>query len=233
MFVLRSGRRGASEYDGPIPILSPCNATVPAETATFDRPGQYLLARCAAGPQSPQHLPNQGLSQGVLSRRARSRLERLALAGAEPAANPGPTGTGVGAFGARADGPHRGRGDAPGEHNALLHEPDLARRPRSASAADYDSHRRRAPSRPRRGRRSAGRRRRQPRAGLGPPLSRPRAAAGDRLLLELLPLLHALADGRPRVGRSRRGPPGAGLRLYPPHAGGPRRAHFRRRPACR
>ena len=45
-----------------------------------------------------------------------------------------------------------------------------------------------------------------PVAGPGPSLSRPRAAAGARLLLDLLPLLHAVARGRARRDHARAKP---------------------------
>ena len=167
-------------------------------------PGARRRAGLLAAPSKPGRFARPS------TRRARPGVERLALAGPKSPADPGPARAGAGAFGRRAGGPVGGRRDAAGQHHALLHEPGLAGRPEPAAAADGDSHHRRVPPRRRRGRRSAGRGRRQPRAGPGPPLSRPRAAAGDRLLFELLPLLHPLAHGgarrrspRPRPGWSR------------------------------
>ena len=187
---------------------------MPLRKGTFSPPA-------LPGPDASQHLPNQGLPQGFLPRRARPGLERLALAGPEPAADPGPTGAGAGAFGRGADGPVGGRLDAPGEHHPLLHEPDLPRRPEPAAAADRHPHHGRVRPRPGRGGRPAGRGGRQPGAGPGPPLPGPGPAAGDRLLFELLPLLHAVADGGPRLGGPQRGAAGGGVRVHPPH---PRRS---------
>ena len=103
-------------------------------------------------------------------------------------------------------------------------------RDRAAAPHPYPG-RRRISAPARRGGRPARRRPRRRRARPRAPLSRPRAVPGDRLLLDLLPLLHALAPGR--RGRRRipvqRAPVGARDRLYRGAHRDPRRADLGRR----
>ena len=122
--------------------------------------------------------------------------------------------------------------DAAGRHHAVLHEPARPRtmpmQPLRRTVVPVDERVR--PHR-RRSRRSAGRRWPQPGAGPGASLSRPRAAAAARLLLDLLPLLHALARRRSRRDHAEREAAGEGVRLPSQHAAGSRRADLRRRSA--
>ena len=97
------------------------------------------------------------------------------------------------------------RGDAPSRlaaarHHAVLREPDEPRGRDGAAAAHAYPGRHRISEDAGRGRRPARRGRPYRRTGPRAPLSRPRAVPGHRLLLDLLPLLHALAHGR-RAGR--------------------------------
>ena len=122
---------------------------------------------------------------------------------------------------------------AAGRHHALLREPDEPRRCARAAPPHPHPGRHRICEDAGRGRRPARRGRPQRRARPRAPLSRPRAVPGHRLLLDLLPLLHALAHG----GRARRrlflqpAAMGAGARLYRRAPGDPRRADLGRRPA--
>ena len=70
-----------------------------------------------------------------------------------------------------------------------------------------------------------------PDPGPGAPVSGPGFAVGDRFLLELLPVLHPVADGRARAYRPPGGPAGKGLRVHPLDPGHPGRAYLRRRSA--
>ena len=73
-----------------------------------------------------------------------------------------------------------------------------------------------------------GRRRAQSRPWFGPSLPGSRPAAGARFLLDLLPLLHAIAGGRPRGNRTQREAVADVVRIHPENAPNPRCADFRR-----
>ena len=164
-------------------------------------------ASVGAGPAGAQLAPDQGLPPAFLPRYQRQAVERLAVAGPQPDPHPPAVGAHARALrgGARGAGPRRG--DAAGEHHALLHEPDFAGRSPAAAAADGHPHGPRVHPHPGRGRRPAGRRARQPRAGPGPPLSGPRAAAGRWISARATA---ATAPARGWWGRARSSPTRSG-----------------------
>ncbi len=121
------------------------------------------------------------------------------------------------------------RHDAAGRHLAVLHEPAGRGRSAAAAAADRRADAQRVCAHRRRSGRSAGRRFAQPGAGTRASLPGPRAAPAARLLLDVLPLLHAVARGRPRRADAAGEPADGGVRLPAPHAADSRRADLRRR----
>ena len=160
-------------------------------------------------------------------------MERLALAGAQAHPHARRARASLRAVRRRAR-----RGGAPpriaaARHHAVLCEPDEPRGRARAAAAHAHPGRHRISEDARRGRRSA--RRGRPYRGTWSraPLSGPRAVPGHRLLLDLLPLLHALAHGRRARRRLFLQPPamGGGARLYRGASRNSRRADLRRRSA--
>ena len=99
--------------------------------------------------------------------------------------------------GGRASRPQRAQRGNAAVHHPLLRESARTRQPGAAPSKVGGSGHGRALQVPRRVRRPAGRGIGQPRARPRAPLPGPGALSGDRFLLHLLPLLHALAHGRP------------------------------------
>ncbi len=221
------------------PPGSPLNLFACPSTSQALRPhwphvfaGREYLVHSARIPRPPRSTPQtRSISPGVLPRHRRQGVERLALAGPQSHPRPRPTGANAQPLRRGAGGPALLRGDAALRDHPLLHEPPGAGQPPSAAPPHRRPHGKRANPLPRRGRRPARRRARQPGAGPGPSLSGPRAAAADRFLLELLPLLHPLANGRTRRNQPQPRTAGKGPRLHPPHARNPRRPPLRRRSA--
>ncbi len=173
------------------------------------------------------------LPQALLPRGRTCPVERLALAGAlaHPHARRARAHLRAVRRRARRGGPASGLAAA--RHHALLCEPDGARGRAGAAPAHPHPGRHRISKDARRGRRSA--RRGRPYRGTWSraPLSGPRAVPGHRLLLDLLPLLHALAHGRRGERRLFLQPAamGGGARLHRRASPDPRRADLRRRSA--
>ena len=92
----------------------------PRVVARFSRPKRpraiartrYLLPRRPPGRIPRSTFQTRAFRKAFYPDRARSRLERLALAGPKSPADPGPTRTGAGAFGRRAGGPLARAADA-------------------------------------------------------------------------------------------------------------------------
>ena len=180
--------------------------------------GSSAARRGGAHGALPGRAARARLPQALLPRGGGRPVERLALAG--PRAHPHARRARAHL---RAVGRRARRGDPPSRfaaarHHALLCEPDGARGcDRAAPPHPYPG-RHRISQDAGRGRRSARRGRPQRGARPGAPLSRPRAVPRHRLLLDLLPLLHALAHG----GRG-----GRRLHVQPAAMGGGARLHRR------
>ena len=198
----------------------PLAARRPSPPPRSRRPRRrFLVSFPSPGSRRARRFGNRrkpGPFDGFSFRRSPPRLERLAVAIAAPR-QARPDRADARPLGRRARGAGQGRVDAAGRHHALLHEPARPARRLAAAATVVPSPASSSarPARPTiRWARTATAR---PRPGAS--LSRSRAAAGARLLLDLLPLLHAVARRRARRDHAQRGAAGEGVRLHPPDAG--------------
>ena len=107
-------------------------------------------------PRPSRTSPRAGLSQGLLPRRDRQAVERLALAGPEPHPQPPADRKDAQSVRRRACGLGKGGRNPARRHHALLHESDFGGRPLAAAAADDHPHGQRIRPSPRRVGRPAG-----------------------------------------------------------------------------